>query len=133
MIEPTAGTAMPRHIAAILDNLVSMILSVVLAMQLPNNWPVLQTITLIVAYLGYYFVSEVAFSSSLGKWLNGLRIENLDGNRCSIRQAAIRTVTRLLEVNPIFLGGLPAAARILWTRKKQRFGDKWAGTLVVPR
>jgi uncharacterized RDD family membrane protein YckC len=40
---------------------------------------------------------------------------------------------RLIETNPLLLGAIPAAARIVMTRDKQRFGDKVADTIVVFR
>ncbi|MCA9131453.1 MAG: RDD family protein, partial [Planctomycetales bacterium] len=68
-----------------------------------------------------------------GKYFAGLTIRDFDGGRCSFRQTIVRTLFRVIEVNPILLGGIPAAASILWSRDKQRFGDKVARTVVVPR
>lgn len=127
------GTTMPRYIAALLDNLLSMILAVVAAKQLPDDQPALQVATMVTVYLAYYFVCELAFSATPAKLLNGLVVRNFDGGRCSFAQTTIRTLLRLVEANPLLLGGIPAAASILWTRNKQRFGDKLAGTVVVRR
>ncbi|MGB7347274.1 MAG: RDD family protein [Pirellulaceae bacterium] len=127
------GTTVPRHIAAVLDNVLSLILAVVVAKQLPDDLPVLQVVALVTAYLAYYFVCESAFSSTPAKLMNGLVVRDFDGGRCSLRQTAIRTLMRMIEVNPVLLGGLPAAASILWSRNKQRFGDKIARTVVVRR
>jgi uncharacterized RDD family membrane protein YckC len=38
---------------------------------------------------------------------------------------------RLVEVNPLLLGALPAGISILATERKQRIGDLQAGTVVV--
>ena len=38
---------------------------------------------------------------------------------------------RLLEVNPLLFGGLPAGIAILTSERKQRIGDMLAGTVVV--
>ncbi|WP_442509396.1 RDD family protein [Novipirellula sp. SH528] len=127
------GTTIPRHIAAVLDNVLSMIVAVVAAKQLPDDQPALQIVTMVIAYLAYYFICELAFSSTPAKLMNGLVVRNFDGGRCSVGQTTIRTLMRLIEVNPILLGGMPAAASILWSRNKQRFGDKVAGTVVVRR
>jgi len=127
------GTTMARHIAAVLDNVLSAVLSIVVAKQLPTDWIALQIVTMVVVYLGYYFVFESLLSTTPGKLLTGLKILSFDGERCTVKQILIRTSFRLLEVNPFLLGGLPAAARIVCTRDKQRFGDKLAGTIVVFR
>jgi len=39
---------------------------------------------------------------------------------------------RVLEVNPVLLGAFPAALSVVFSPKHQRFGDKLAGTIVVP-
>jgi len=45
----------------------------------------------------------------------------------------IRTLARLLEANPILLGGIPAGIAIFSSPRKQRIGDSLAGTVVVSR
>ena len=127
------GTTIPRHIAAVLDNILAMLFSVVLAKQLSDSQSALQMVTIVVGYLAYYFVSKLLFSTTIAKFVNGLVVRNFDGGRPTFPQITIRTLMRLIEANPMLLGGLPAAARILWSRDKQRFGDKLAGTIVVRR
>ena len=65
-----------------------------------------------VLYLVYYLVFEGLFSTTPGKAFFGLRVLRLNGKRGTWRCALIRTGTRLLEVNPLLLGGIPAA--IAW-------------------
>ena len=127
------GTTMARHIAGVLDNVLAWFLSVVCAKQLPDSYIVWQLVVMVVAYLGYFLVFESVFCTTPAKFMNGLVIRDFRGGRCSIRQTLIRTLFRLLEVNPALLGFLPAAASIIWSRHKQRFGDKVAGTVVVFR
>jgi uncharacterized RDD family membrane protein YckC len=43
----------------------------------------------------------------------------------------VRTLFRLIEVNPILAGGLPAGIAVIATRGKQRLGDMAAGTYVL--
>ena len=62
--------------------------------------------------------------------LFGLWVRRLEGGPCSWKQAGIRTIARLIEVNPLLLGGLPAGIVILMTEKRQRIGDILAGTVV---
>jgi len=129
----TANTVVPRYIAALLDNVIAMLLAVVAAKMVSDELPVLQLVAAVVVYLGYYFAFEVLISRTPGKLMTGLVVVRTDGSPATLRDTVIRTAMRLLEVNPILLGGLPAALCVVLTAKHQRFGDKLAGTIVVPR
>ena len=127
----TANTVTPRYIAAMLDNLIAMLLAVVAAKSISEGMPILQVTALVVVYFGYYFVPECLFSRTPGKLLTGLVVVGLEGERCTWRQIAIRTAFRLLEVNPLLLGAIPSALSVVFSPYHQRFGDKTAETLVV--
>lgn len=124
-------TIMPRYIAATLDNVIAMALCVAVAKTIRDDLPVAQALVLVASYLGYYLLFEGAIGRTPGKLFTGLVVIPFEGGRCSWRQALIRTAFRLLEVNPLVLGGLPAAVRIVWSRNHQRFGDRYADTVVV--
>jgi uncharacterized RDD family membrane protein YckC len=81
--------------------------------------------------LAYYFVSEWLLGRTPVKLVAGLVVIRRDGKQPGLREALIRTGTRLLEVNPFLLGAAPAALSIIFSKRHQRWGDKWAGTLVV--
>lgn len=127
----TDGTVMPRHMAAILDNLFAFGLAIMAAKMVDEKQYLLHIGLMVIGYLGYYFVLEAALSRTIGKLMMGLVVVRVDGSRISIRDAAMRTVFRVLEVNPFLLGGLPAAVSIIYSENHQRIGDKVAGTLVV--
>lgn len=127
------GTTMPRHMAAIIDSVLAAFLGVLAAKQLSDDWPVAQGICVFITYLAYFQIFEMLLSATPGKFLMGLKIIGYDGKKCSTRQILVRTLFRLLEVNPFLFGAIPAAARIIVTRDKQRFGDKFADTVVVFR
>jgi uncharacterized RDD family membrane protein YckC len=65
--------------------------------------------------------------------MQGLVVRNIDGTRASLKGHLIRTIARVLEANPILLGGIPAGIAIFSSVKKQRIGDSLAGTVVVSR
>ncbi len=88
---------------------------------------------MVLSYLAYFLIFEALFCTTPAKFMNGLVVRDFHGGRCSFRQTLVRTLFRVLEVNPALLGFLPAAARIILFRNKQRFGDKAAGTVVVFR
>jgi len=125
------GTTLARHIAGILDNVLACILAIVAAKQIDAENMPLQAVAATAAYLSYYFLLESITSRTIGKLVTGLKVMDFDGERCSLKQTVIRTFFRLVEVNPFLLGPLPAAIRIIWSRNKQRFGDKVARTVVV--
>jgi uncharacterized RDD family membrane protein YckC len=85
------------------------------------------------SYLGYYYICEWLFGATIGKFLLGVRVRQVSGQRCTASQAATRTVLRLVEVNPLLLGALPAVASMFLTQKRQRIGDWLAGTVVITR
>ncbi|MDP6447683.1 MAG: RDD family protein [Pirellulaceae bacterium] len=128
----TDNTVMPRHIAAIFDNIVALTLGFLAAKAIGEQLPLLQIALLVLAYLGYYFVFEGAIARTPGKLLTGLVVIQFNGDKCTFKQLLIRTGFRVLEVNPALFGGLPAAMSIIITTHHQRVGDIVAGTIVVP-
>ena len=119
-----------RYLAAVIDQIMAFLFALITAKLVPDSLPMAQGLTAFAAYFGYYFLLEGAFGTTVGKWKFGLTVHDLEGRRCSWGQALVRTLLRLIEVNPL-LGALPAALAIIFSRRKQRLGDMLAGTLVV--
>jgi uncharacterized RDD family membrane protein YckC len=128
----TRNTLVPRLIAAILDNVIAMTLGMLAAKSLDEDMLAMQLLLCVAVYLGYYFLFERFISRTPGKALTGLVVIQFDGGRCTWRQSLIRTCFRLLEVNPVLLGAIPAAICILTSSHHQRLGDRIARTIVVP-
>ena len=82
--------------------------------------------------LGYFPLTEGLWGRSLGKFVTGTIVIQRDGSRASFGQVVGRTILRLVEVNPLLAGGIPAGIALLCTKGKQRLGDLAAGTYVVP-
>ncbi len=119
-----------RFFALVFDNLIGLVIGFVAACAIPNDQVVLRGTALVVGYLGYFFLFEALVGSSPGKLLFGLWVRRIEGGRCSWRQAAVRTLARLIEVNPLLLGAIPAAIAVLASKDRQRLGDMLAGTVV---
>ena len=83
----------------------------------------------VVIGVGYYIVLEAQSGATLGKRLVGLKVVKLEGGAPVDWQASItRNLLRLVDGFFFYLVG----AIIVWTSdKKQRLGDKVAGTVVV--
>jgi uncharacterized RDD family membrane protein YckC len=120
-----------RFIAAVIDNFIALTVMFLIVAMVPEDMLTLRTILLVTAYLGYFLVLEGLFGRTAGKYHQGLAIRSLDGRHADWRAVTIRTLARILEVNPALLGGLPAGLLIISSARKQRLGDILAGTVVV--
>jgi uncharacterized RDD family membrane protein YckC len=81
--------------------------------------------------IAYFPVFEHIYGRTLGKVVCRLRIVNDAGALPSWGQAFIRTLLRLIEVNPALMGGVPAGIAVLASKKRQRLGDMAANTFVL--
>lgn len=83
----------------------------------------------LVIALAYYIVMEARSGATLGKRVMQLKVVKLEGGAPLDWQASIaRNVLRLIDGLFFYLIG----AIVVWTSdKKQRLGDKVAGTVVV--
>lgn len=126
-----------RWLALVIDNvllitfltMIALVLSAIQGNTLEdsNTWILTAAITV----PAYFMLMEAYAGFTVGKYLVRLKIVDEKLNKPGIKKAFIRTAARLLEVNPLFLGGLIAAGVVLGSRYKQRIGDMAAGTYVV--
>lgn len=84
-------------------------------------------------YFAYFLMFETFVSTTPGKLIFSLWIQHLNGSKCTLRAAILRTMTRFVEVNPFLLGCLPAAIVVRCSKRRQRWGDLLAGTIVIDR
>ena len=122
-----------RIIAFIIDNLIASLLSVLTVGAIGSANPIISGSILCLTYLLYFFVFEILWSRTPGKFFQGLVVRGIDGGRSNTKQILIRTIARIIEANPILLGGIPAGITIISSTEKQRIGDILAGTVVVSR
>ena len=121
-----------RLVAVFLDHIIATASMFVVVAIVPERLPVLKAALFFLTYLAYFVVLEALWSRTLGKYFQGLIVRKLDGTPCDWKAALIRGGLRIVEVNPLLLGGLPAGLFIISTSRKQRLGDILAGTVVVP-
>jgi len=79
----------------------------------------------------YFPVTEGLTGRSLGKLLTGTVVVTADGRVPGLGRAVVRTLLRVVEVNPLFFGGIPAGIAVLASSHGQRLGDMAARTYVV--
>ncbi len=87
--------------------------------------------TLIAGVAVYYPVCEGAWGRTLGKLVAGTIVVDASGNTPALWRVIVRTLTRLVEVNPFLVGGVPAGIVAALMPTRQRVGDLLAGTYVV--
>ncbi|MGE5415408.1 MAG: RDD family protein [Acidobacteriota bacterium] len=76
----------------------------------------------------YYIGFEALAGGTLGKLICGMRILRTDGSKIGSREAALRTVARIIDGICFYL----LAALCVWfTDSRQRLGDMMADTVVV--
>jgi uncharacterized RDD family membrane protein YckC len=85
----------------------------------------------IVGFLSYYLLLEGLTGYTIGKFVLRIRAVNETGGVPGFVKSLIRTVLRLVDTNPLLMGGLPAGICVLATPRKQRLGDLAARTYVV--
>jgi len=120
-----------RLIAVFIDHLFAFAFMLFVLAVVPETQDALRAVLFFVVYLSYFVVLEGVWSRTFGKFFQGLVVRKLDGSPCDWTGALIRGATRIIEVNPLLFGGLPAGLAIMASERKQRIGDMMAGTLVV--
>jgi uncharacterized RDD family membrane protein YckC len=81
--------------------------------------------------IAYFPITEGLTGRSLGKVSSATKVVNQFGQPPGILKAIIRTLTRLIEVNPFLAGGIPAGLIVNFSKTHQRWGDMLAGTFVI--
>lgn len=120
-----------RFIAAAIDNICAFGFMLVAVSAIPEHLSVLRAALIVGGFLGYFFILEGLWGRTIGKYFQGLTVRKLDGRRAGWSDAGIRTLLRIIEVNPALFGGLPAGLAVITSERKQRLGDMLAGTVVV--
>ena len=94
-----------------------------------DGTPALVTMALsFAASVLYFTLMEGRDGQSLGKKALGIKVVNADGTKCSMRQAFIRNLLRIIDGFALYLVGI---ILILQSKSNQRLGDRIAETLVI--
>jgi uncharacterized RDD family membrane protein YckC len=79
----------------------------------------------------YFLIGEGIWGRTLGKLLTGMVVVDKSGRPPGLWKSGLRTILRLIEVNPLLVGGTPAAIVVALSRRRRRIGDMLAQTYVV--
>ena len=121
-----------RALAAFLDSLIIGII-----WGIPLIWikrPFVEQMPREAAYLAalaltYYVVQEGTFASTIGKHLLRIRVVGNSGDPVSLRESLVRNLMRFVDWLPLVYG--LGVASIAVSDKRQRLGDRVAGTIVT--
>jgi uncharacterized RDD family membrane protein YckC len=124
-----------RSLAALLDNLVWVFFYlwfyvwIVGGAFLASDTAGIVTLVIFFSlWFNYFAFCELRWGQTIGKNATGIEVRSLDGaGRLNFFQASIRNLLRLVDA--FVIGELMIVA----TGRKQRLGDKAAGTVVVRR
>jgi uncharacterized RDD family membrane protein YckC len=124
-----------RWAATVIDLLVLGLGSLAMVALIPDaahhRLPWIGGIVVAAIFLLYYVVGEGLLGSTVGKLVLHLRVVDETGNRPGIGRAMVRTLLRILEVNPLLAGGIPAGLVAYLSPTGQRLGDYASKTFVV--
>jgi uncharacterized RDD family membrane protein YckC len=126
-----SGLMVRRCFAAFVDFVVVFLLASIAAPLYLERGAAAIALGIAVVWVGYHALLEATLGVTVGKWLAGLRVATANGEPPGFRRAVVRSVLRILEVNPVLLAGVPAGLVAERSEFKQRLGDKLAGTFVV--
>ncbi len=118
-----------RWAATLVDMLLFLVFALLMASLFSSS--ALTFLLLGVGILAYYIVMEGRWGATLGKLATKIRVVDALARPPGFAKASVRTLLRLIEVNPIVAGGLPAGIVALFSPTKQRLGDMLAGTYVL--
>ena len=77
----------------------------------------------------YFVLLEGLAGATLGKWLLGLRVVRVGGDRPGLWKSVVRNALRLVDSLPAL--NILGVILILRSPERVRFGDRVAGTRVI--
>jgi uncharacterized RDD family membrane protein YckC len=81
--------------------------------------------------IAYFVLLEGLAGATIGKAVLGIRVRRVDGTRIGLGAAAIRNLARVVDAFPYVVPYLVGAIAMSRSDRKQRFGDRWAKTVVI--
>ncbi len=82
--------------------------------------------------VAYFSLQEALFGATWGKLLAGLRVVDTGGRRPVLGAVLVRNIVRLVDAWPLLFSiGVIGIVAALTSPRRQRLGDRVAGTLVV--
>ncbi len=130
---PPAGVLL-RCLAALLDMVVIFLIGFAVALPLGQTsgdgfeLKGFGALLFWIIIFAYFVILEMQWGATPGKMLTGLKVLKIDGQAAGLREAVIRTASRVIDY--FFLIGVII---MVTSSKNQRLGDLLAETMVVKR
>jgi len=83
----------------------------------------------LVIIFAYFILLEWLAGFTIGKYLLKMRVVTLEGKKIALKHSLVRNFGRMIDGLPCF--NIIGMLSIYRSEKKQRVGDKLAGTIVV--
>jgi uncharacterized RDD family membrane protein YckC len=81
--------------------------------------------------IAYFVLLEGLAGATIGKAVLGIRVRRVDGTRIGLGASALRNLARVVDGFPYVVPYLVGAIAMSRSDRKQRFGDRWAKTVVI--
>ncbi|WP_373228797.1 RDD family protein [Cohnella sp.] len=122
-----------RWAATVIDSIILMGLIGLIAVSedMGDDYLALAMLGWVIGFFSYYLLLEGLTGYTLGKFVLRIQAVNETGGVPGFVKSLIRSALRVVDTNPLLMGGLPAGIFVLVTKKKQRIGDMAAKTYVV--
>jgi uncharacterized RDD family membrane protein YckC len=95
------------------------------------GWRGLDFVVPLVLTIAYFVLFEGLAGATIGKFVLGIRVRALDGSRIGLGQALVRNLARVVDGLPYVIPYLVGGIAVIRSDACQRFGDRWARTVVV--
>ncbi len=133
-VEVQPAPLVTRVLAGLIDAgivlVIAVVLMVIAGFQLTVFSPSpVQAVFLAGLSFAYFLLLEGLFGATIGKLLLRLRVVDKEGDPCTFKASFIRNLLRFVDWLPLlYIAGIIS---ILASTKRQRIGDRIAGTLVA--
>jgi uncharacterized RDD family membrane protein YckC len=130
-----------RFAALVVDGLVSLLWTIPLSHITTTSNPTSVTINLagargwiaLAIWFVYLTAMEAGVGATLGKLALGIRVVREDGGRIDLGGSLVRNLARAIDGLPWIVPYLVGAIVVWNSPTRQRLGDRWAHTVVIPR
>ena len=95
------------------------------------SWRGLDFVVPLLITLAYFVLLEGLAGATVGKFVLGIRVRGLDGSRIGLGPALVRNLARVVDALPYVIPYLVGGIAVIRSDTRQRFGDRWAKTVVV--
>lgn len=95
------------------------------------RWEDMDFVIPVAITLAYFVVLEGGFGATVGKVVLGIRVRRPDGSRIGFGPALTRNLARVVDAFPYVIPYLVGGIAVIRSETDQRFGDRWAKTVVI--